>query len=60
MKVFISWSGEISRNLALAFRDWLPSVINAIKPPYVSAEAETVGPLESRELARPNVRVVDH
>jgi hypothetical protein len=37
VKVFISWSGEPSHAVALAIRDWLPSVIQNIKP-YVSSE----------------------
>lgn len=32
MDVFISWSGERSRSAAEALRNWLPRVINAIKP----------------------------
>jgi hypothetical protein len=27
MKIFISWSGNFSRNYALALRDWLPTII---------------------------------
>lgn len=37
MKVFISWSGEKSRRVALALREWLPLVINSIEP-FVSDE----------------------
>lgn len=37
MNVFISWSGSTSHKVATAFREWLPSVIQAIEP-YVSSE----------------------
>ncbi len=37
MKVFISWSGSTSHQVALALHDWLPAVIQAIEP-YVSSE----------------------
>jgi predicted nucleotide-binding protein len=32
MKVFISWSGNRSKAIAEALHDWLPSVIQALKP----------------------------
>lgn len=37
MKVFISWSGPTSHKVAVALRDWIPSVLQAIDP-YVSSE----------------------
>lgn len=36
MKIFISWSGEISRQMAEALRDWLPDVIPGIETPFMS------------------------
>ena len=37
MKVFISWSGERSRYVAEALKEWLPHVIQALEP-WVSVE----------------------
>ena len=37
MKVFVSWSGAVSHEVALAFKEWLPLVIQSIDP-YVSSE----------------------
>lgn len=32
VKVFISWSGEPSRSIAKALRDWIPTVVQHIQP----------------------------
>lgn len=32
MKIFIAWSGDTSKAIALALRDWLPKVIQAVEP----------------------------
>ncbi len=37
MKIFISWSGDVSHKVALVLHEWLPSVIQSLEP-YVSSE----------------------
>jgi hypothetical protein len=34
MEVFISWSGDLSKSIAEVFKEWLPKVIQTIKPYY--------------------------
>src|SRR5690348_15249061 len=51
MKVFISWSGETSKNIAEIFRQWLPSVIQLVRP-YYSPDDIAKGTRWSSEIAK--------
>ncbi len=51
MKVFLSWSGPLSKELAEAFRKWLPSVLQAVRP-YFSPDDIAKGARWSGEIAK--------
>ena len=40
MKVFISWSGEYSKQLAAAIHWWLPKVLNPVDPYFSDTDIE--------------------
>ncbi|HEX6602205.1 MAG TPA: toll/interleukin-1 receptor domain-containing protein [Solirubrobacterales bacterium] len=50
MKVFISWSGKQSRDIAKAFRDWLPLVLHSVEP-FVSSKDIRAGTRWQAEVA---------
>ena len=51
MKIFISWSGSLSQQVAKILHEWLPSVLQTVKP-YMSSEDIDKGSRWSIELAR--------
>ncbi len=40
MKVFISWSGQLSQKLGEVFKEWLPGVLQSVKPYFTPADIE--------------------
>jgi hypothetical protein len=50
MKVFLSWSGDKSRAVALALHDWLPDVLKNVEP-FVSSEDIDPGSRWQAEIA---------
>lgn len=49
MKVFLSWSGSLSREIASALQEWLPSVIQTVEP-FLSSDSIFKGTRWGHEL----------
>lgn len=61
MRVFISWSGERSRELASALKEWLPLVVSYVEPWLSDADidaGERWGQSVAAELAASNFGIV--
>lgn len=61
MKVFISWSGDRSRALAQAFREWLPLVLHYVEPWVSDADidaGERWAQSVAKELAASNFGII--
>ncbi|MGB9367723.1 MAG: TIR domain-containing protein [Xanthobacteraceae bacterium] len=61
MRVFISWSGAVSRELAELFRVWLPNTLHSVEP-FFSPEDATKGatwvPTLFRELDTTSMSII--
>lgn len=51
MKVFISWSGALSKELGESLRDWIPVVLQAVNPYFTPSDVEK-GTRWSTDIAR--------
>lgn len=51
MKIFVSWSGTLSKNIAEILRQWIPAVVQAAKP-YYSPDDITKGARWTTEIAK--------
>lgn len=51
MRIFISWSGDLSHKVALIFKEWLPSVMQSVEV-YVSSEDIDKGARWSSDISK--------
>ncbi len=49
MKIFLSWSGDLSREIARVFQEWLPAVIQTVEP-YLSSDSIAKGSRWSHDI----------
>ncbi len=60
-KVFISWSGDLSNKLADAVREWLPNVLQSVKPYFTPSDTEKGAKWTSdisRELKNSDIGII--
>lgn len=60
-KVFISWGGDLSKKLAEEIKNWLPSVLQFVKPYFTPDDIEKGARWEShiaQELSSSNVGII--
>jgi hypothetical protein len=61
MKLFISWSGETSQQIAQQLRDWVPLILPAVKPFITTTDIDKGARWQgeiSRELEQSNYGIV--
>src|SRR4051812_12899520 len=61
MKLFISWSGQTSQQIAQAMREWIPLVLPAVKPFITSSDIDKGARWQgdiSQELDQSNFGIV--
>ncbi len=61
MKVFISWSGQHSKKLGEALRDWLPGVLQLVRPYFTPSDLDkgTRWPADvSKELSESQIGIL--
>jgi hypothetical protein len=61
MNIFISWSGQLSKLIGEVFKDWMPTVIQSIKPYFTPSDIEKGAKWEneiSKKLSECNVGII--
>lgn len=51
MEIFVSWSGELSKEIGEIFSDWIPAVLQVVKPYFTPDDIEK-GARWSNEIAK--------